>query len=465
MQSRYDTRISRLPPEPNLGDPHVVISVRHIFLGVVSRIFKETSLMQDVYSWIGSLQLEPDCFALCSSPNQPILPSVEVNKINSILNMECSDDPIDTPDFDSYPDIETYFASTANTRTSNNDDVILDIEDSFLSEKRTKLLESFTTDDHIHYTSRQDVLDSFKKIYSEKDSNFTQIIPKLMFVNELAVGDGVTKEAFSQFFNEFSKLLEGNEAKVPTHFSDDDLLVVFGIFHAYILFGMFPVFLAEAFTVQMITDKVQDEILVESFLKHLHFKEGKIISEALKNHFEPMIVSDILSDFGLNVLPTERNVKQFIIEASKTAFIRKPFFWMSFIKNGMGNFWHGICSEDIHSLYTSAIPNAVSFLNFCDVEEENTKDGKCTTWFNRYIRCCTVEELKTLLRFVTGSSQILPQMRIKVRWENTIGENMRPRTATCFKLLYLSRNHTSFSKFSDNINVYINSEYSWEMKG
>ena len=45
-------------------EDHVVVCVRHLRGGIVTHAFYPTAVMQAVYDWIGSLQLDPPHFAL-----------------------------------------------------------------------------------------------------------------------------------------------------------------------------------------------------------------------------------------------------------------------------------------------------------------------------------------------------------------------------------------------------------------
>ena len=71
-------RAGRLPEEPNVYDPHYIVSVRHLSLGVVTRLFALTDLMFSVYDWVGSLHNSPKYFELrkysggCVSPQESV---------------------------------------------------------------------------------------------------------------------------------------------------------------------------------------------------------------------------------------------------------------------------------------------------------------------------------------------------------------------------------------------------------
>ena len=61
-----EERAARVLPVPSIilhPRTCTVVQVRHISLGLINRILKD-SIMQNVYDWIGSLQEEPEFFSL-----------------------------------------------------------------------------------------------------------------------------------------------------------------------------------------------------------------------------------------------------------------------------------------------------------------------------------------------------------------------------------------------------------------
>ena len=72
-------RASRLLPEPDFttNTDAVVVAVRHIDLGIITRCFRSSETITAVYDWVGSLQAEPVNFVLCNalSPGHGIDPS------------------------------------------------------------------------------------------------------------------------------------------------------------------------------------------------------------------------------------------------------------------------------------------------------------------------------------------------------------------------------------------------------
>ena len=78
-------RADRLPREPNVSDPHYIVSVRHLSLGVVTRMFSLEDFMFSVYDWIGSLQNSPKYFNLCGYSGGCLSPSESVKAADKCM--------------------------------------------------------------------------------------------------------------------------------------------------------------------------------------------------------------------------------------------------------------------------------------------------------------------------------------------------------------------------------------------
>ena len=96
-------RGARVEPEPEPLEPKIVVSVRHLVLGVVSRPFHLNSYMSAVYDWVGSLSMAPEHFRLCAFDGKALLPSESVQVAErTMLYMAETDDG---PDLSEDPEI------------------------------------------------------------------------------------------------------------------------------------------------------------------------------------------------------------------------------------------------------------------------------------------------------------------------------------------------------------------------
>lgn len=101
VEGIHAARLGRVLEEPGINEPQVYVRVRHIDLGMVKRAFKPYQTMAAVYDWIGSLQLFPVYFSLCTAPGDVLDPSLLAEDAEGkVLFMEPRDDPIPLCDDD-----------------------------------------------------------------------------------------------------------------------------------------------------------------------------------------------------------------------------------------------------------------------------------------------------------------------------------------------------------------------------
>ena len=134
---------------------------------------------------------------------------------------------------------------------------------------------------------------------------------------------------------------------------------------------------------------------------------------------------------------------------------------MKCLLRGMGEFWSGTNKNQIDFIYNSSITTGEAVIENLDVTELNNHDQNMTTWLHRFIRSCTLSELKLLLRFVTGSATFVSGGTIKVEYVNQHPRNLFPIAATCFKILRLPRQYSSFHHLHSNLLEHINSNELW----
>ena len=78
LEGMRKARELRVPLEPDSTHPRVVLSVRHLHLGVIKRSFVPTDTVSAVYDWVGSLSTTPKHFALSKLPMVQIYPGESV---------------------------------------------------------------------------------------------------------------------------------------------------------------------------------------------------------------------------------------------------------------------------------------------------------------------------------------------------------------------------------------------------
>ena len=116
--------------------------------------------------------------------------------------------------------------------------------------------------------------------------------------------------------------------------------------------------------------------------------------------------------------------------------------------------------DKLFILFESLTPTHERLINCLEPCECNALDQKITTWFHRYIRSCSNEQLEKLLRFITASSSLPCDTKIKIQFVNQPPKYLRPHAQTCFKILLIPRQYASFTQLYENFNFYMaHSEY------
>lgn len=120
----HNSRALRVLTEPDVSEPHITVSVRHVLLGVQTRRFPKCGMTCGaIYDWIGSLSLTPGYFTLSSfsEPITIISPSSPIDSVDRMMlaMAECAEGP-------AYPDEEVVFHGFGENPADGNVDNPLD---------------------------------------------------------------------------------------------------------------------------------------------------------------------------------------------------------------------------------------------------------------------------------------------------------------------------------------------------
>ena len=329
-------RKRRVPPEPTLADDHIVLSVRHARNGTMRRIFLASATMNNVYDWVGATSVEPMYFELFVDFRSPIPATDPANKYaNTVLNMaEVSEPP--------FLDEEVTMPGFKENQTNDSDRL-----EKKRKSKRDSLYVASLNQEQISYVvDRYNIIEEMFNVFSKR---VRQKFLSFTFKSEIAVGDGVSKDAYSTFFEEiYKQRCAGIDANVPTSLTETEA-ERFGtiISQAYIQHNVFPVRLAKAVFEYLIFDIVRDETLIESLLLYIHNREREIIRKCLDDASKVITYKDelwdILIDCEVSTPPNDRNFKELMIEAAKKQFIQKAFYIKKKNANWIGRFLERPC--------------------------------------------------------------------------------------------------------------------------
>lgn len=191
--------------------------------------------------------------------------------------------------------------------------------------------------------------------------------------------------------------------------TDEDYLALGRIItHQFVLTGTFPVKVAEAQI--SLFGQVSEECLVSSFLQLLPERERQILCKAQEKDgpFLTDAIVDILSEYNATSLPTASSLPGIIKQVSRSEMIHKPFFLLSKIRQGMGNFWRDNTKDEIEETYRRTTPNTTNVIANLDCEIADKKERKVAGWLVRYLKAAETKMLCCFLRFCTACNIVLP---------------------------------------------------------
>ena len=285
---------------------------------------------------------------------------------------------------------------------------------------------------------------------------------------EDAVGKGVLREAYSLFWDNLlaNNTMGETEFTIPLapHFTT---YVSIGriITHQFVQCSPFLVRISRASITQAIVGDISPEMLIVSFLKLLPPREREVLENGLgeSTHFSQNEIMEILEDYSINTLPTPTNLHSLITQIGRNEFAQKPYLSLLRIRRGMGPMWDGVSEREIASIYNLCQPTTQRIVDQIYMAQKDPKDDQIMRWVQRYLKICNNETLVNFLRFCTGTDVLRPDFRINVRTELMPPAAIRPKSQTCFGIIILPRNYTSFSQLRQNMDFYLRNTNLWDL--
>ena len=218
-----EERANHLPPEPPISSERTPISVRHIFIGRVTRFFHPKSKMMDVYNWVDSLIVEPEFFEILDYEGKVVYPADDIE--SGLYNMKVRQSAIDMSHHGEIAFNEfgasNEMVAVENHNTSKDVTSYKSFREDLLYRQRN--LEIVTCQVRCDQTYN-DILELYNE--SEKSKKFV-----IYFENEEAVEEGVTRETCALFFEHmYRSFFEGENEKIPLSTVSPEFLRKIGFF-------------------------------------------------------------------------------------------------------------------------------------------------------------------------------------------------------------------------------------------
>ncbi len=334
-----------------------------------------------------------------------------------------------------------------------------------------------------HEIDRSKVYEAVLSLYSKNAGVCLEYPFCIEFKGEMAfdVG-GVARDMFSAFFSQaYVKLFDGSCLLFPAVHASIDMTTfsTLGtiISHCYLVSGMFPdriAFPCLAAALLGPNSKFPDLLLEKYFFCCLSTHEASTVRGAIQlldSKFEPSLQTQLASIFGwygCRALPQPSNLKQLILQASRYTFLVKPAAPIAMIHSGIPKehqpFWAHMTVSRFHNIYSTL---SVSVLKVLDLLHEPVieNEGQECAWsyLRRFIGNMTIEELRSFLRFVTGSF-VISVDSITVTFNTSDGFGRRPTAHTCSSMLEIPTTYSSLPEFVSEFQAILSDpSYAWTM--
>ena len=234
----------------------------------------------------------------------------------------------------------------------------------------------------------------------------------------------------------------------------------------------FPVLAATFFGPEV---EVPDSIILDSFIDYLASYESSFISQALtkvenNNPLPTTLQGQIfstLSRMGCVQVSTKANLKEVVVSTARHLFLGKPLGVLNTIHSGVPKpflqFFRKMTVSEFFGLYKALNATAERVLGL--IEEPtamNSAEKRIFSYLITYVCNSRQDDLRLLLRFVTGSSVLLGES-IQVVFNNTEGLARSPTAKTCSCTIELPLSYSTYPEFEQELSKVLSSEGAWAM--
>jgi len=219
---------------------------------------------------------------------------------------------------------------------------------------------------------------------------------------------------------------------------------------------------------------IPDHIILESFVDYLVQYEGQTLKKAFQaacsNQFSQQLSNELvslMSRHGCVEVPKPVNLKSLVTQVAHHEFTVRVLGANHAIRSGIPqdhqSFWARFSVTDLYSLYKSldATPEKVIGM-ISEPLNMNSAEQRVFGYFLQFIGSLSPDELRLLLRFITGSSVVLAAT-IDVTFNATSGLARFPIAHTCSPAIELPSTYSTYPDFKHDFRCVLDNEYSWLM--
>ena len=338
-----------------------------------------------------------------------------------------------------------------------------------------------------HTVQRSTIFDDVIALYEDYEEVLREFPFRTRFEGERAIDvGGVTRDMFSAFFEEaYKRLFDGSCLLSPVVHPDMDTSVLttlgFVISHAYMVTGLLPgriAFPCLARSLLGFSVTIPDSVLMEAFLDSISAHEANIVKEAFVEvkqgvrKFSSPVMSgllSLLSRFNSRKVPTPESFKPLVLKVATYQFLSQPTAALVAISSGVPKLYQPFLERmgvaGLLLVYRAQSASPATVLRMLeDNEGQDATQERILGYLRQFVGNMGLDELRTFLRFVTGSS-VCSALKIRVEFNRLSGASRRPIAHTCAPSLALSTTYTTYPQFVSEFRTCMASEHSWRMDG
>ena len=200
-------------------------------------------------------------------------------------------------------------------------------------------------------------------------------------------------------------------------------------------------------------------------------REGITLSENKASSFELCLereLASILGLYGCCAVPKPASLEQPVLNAARYTFMVRPAAPIAKMHSGIPKehqaFWAGMGIRRLHTIYSTLTVSAVKVLQLLTEPAIANAGEECAWLFlKRFVGNMTTVELRSFLRFVTGSV-VITVSSITVTFNKLSGLGRRPIGHTCGCSLEIPSTCASLTEFASEFGAVLSDpSYAWTM--
>ena len=284
---------------------------------------------------------------------------------------------------------------------------------------------------------------------------------------------GVSREAYTLFWNNFKDKCDGELYRVPAitpeYRSSEWVSIARIICKGFIDHKIFPLIFAPAFMVSLIHDEdvLSSEDLLSSFKFYNNPLDREIINSVLRNGLRELSEDDkdcfldILGRCGSQENPESTDEKELLTNVAHKCIIQMPCYVINSKKEIVQEHLMPLFpnKQSVLQVYEECKPTANKLCKLLKVSDDlDADESRSLNFLKQFIRGLNPENLSKVLVLMTASSMISVES-VSVTFTKLRGVERRPIFHTCGPVLELPSTYSSYREFRQEWTPLIESGY------